>query len=291
MIKPEVKNILRKYHLTPFKRLGQHFLIDKKVLSKIIKAAKLLPSDIVLEVGPGLGILTWALAQKAKMVVACEKDKRFTLYLKEKFKNNPKVKIIHQDILKLLTFGFKNISLKADIVKINKIVANLPYYITSRFLRMIFEAKHKSQVCLKIAPRLIVFLVQKEVAERICAQPGQHSLLSLSCQFYGKPKIVGYVSKKSFYPPPKVDSVILKIKVFRQPFFKVNERLFFKVLKAGFSSRRKKLSNSLAQGLKISKERTRVLLKTSKIDPGKRAQELKLDDWVKIVKNLENNLF
>ncbi len=270
----EVKALLKKYNLRALKQLGQHFLVDKKVLIKIVGAAKLNKGDTVLEIGPGLGILTEALAEKAGKVIAIEIDKGLVKYLEKRFKDHQNLEIIHENILKLRTkdlasrLGSKN--------KFNyKVVANLPYYITSRVIRHFLEAE--------IKPNLIVFLVQKEVAERIIAEPPKMSLLSISCQFYGEPEIVDFVPQDSFWPKPEIESAILRIKVYKKPKVKVKDKkLFFRVVKAGFSNKRKQLHNALAGGLHISNQKAKGLLKKSGIDPARRAQTLNLEEWAKI---------
>ena len=177
------------------KHLGQHFLKNKKILEEMARAAELSKKDIVLEVGPGLGSLTEILAARAKKVIAVEKDFDLATQLSKR-KTLPKnVKIIHGDILKISN---------SQLPKSNfKIVANIPYYITSYFLRKFLEAKNK--------PDLMVLMIQKEVAERILAKNGKESLLSLSVKAYAKPEIIRYVSRNNFSPPPKVDSAIIKI--------------------------------------------------------------------------------
>ena len=274
----EVKALLKKYNLRALKQLGQHFLIDKKVLIKIVGAAKLTKRDSVLEIGSGLGILTEALAEKAGKVIAIEIDKGLVKYLEWIFRIKRNEDIVHENILKLRTkdlasrLGSKN--------KFNyKVVANLPYYITSRVIRYFLEAETK--------PNLIVFLVQKEVAERIVAKPPKMSLLSCSVQFYGKPEIVDFVPQDSFWPKPEIESAILRIKVYKKPKVKVaNQKLFFQVIKAGFSNKRKQLHNALAGGLHLSNEQAKDLLKKSSIDSARRAQTLNLEEWAEVTKHV-----
>ncbi|MEW6407546.1 MAG: 16S rRNA (adenine(1518)-N(6)/adenine(1519)-N(6))-dimethyltransferase RsmA [Patescibacteria group bacterium] len=259
------KKILKKLNLKPNKFLGQNFLVDKKILEKIIKAADLKKDDIVLEAGPGTGFLTEKLAEKAKIILAVEKDRNLVNFLKNKFRDCKNVKIINGDILKILDTRYEILDTRY------KVVANIPYYITSRFLRIFLENKQK--------PKTIVILVQKEVAKRICAQKGQSSILSLSVQYYGKPQILDFVSKGAFYPKPKVDSAILKIEVFKKSLYRVDdEKLLFKVIKAAFSSRRKQLINSLSSGLKISKKETEKILRKCQISPHTRPQDLGLNN-------------
>ena len=194
----ELKKLLKKYNLRPSRRLGQNFLVDEKVLRKIIEAAELSKNDIVLEIGPGIGNLTVKLAKRVKKVVAVEKDQRMIEILKETLKDFKNVKIIKADILK---FSPKIYNLKS---KIYKVVANIPYYLTSPLIRKFVET-------VEVKPQLLVLMVQKEVAQRICTKPPDMSILAVSVQFYAKAEIISFVSKKSFWPQPKVDSAIIKI--------------------------------------------------------------------------------
>ena len=208
---------MRSSDIKPKRSLGQNFLINQGILDKIVRAAEVGPKDTVVEVGPGTGNLTRKLSEKAKRVVAVEKDHRLIEELKEKFKNS-NVEIIEEDILKL-----KAESLKLKVGEY-KIVANIPFYITSHFLRTVFEEWPK--------PKLIVLTVQKEVAQRIMAKPPHMNLLALSVQFYSSPTIIGYISKGSFRPMPKVDSAIIKLVPKKDT--SVNKDIFFKLIKAGF---------------------------------------------------------
>jgi 16S rRNA (adenine1518-N6/adenine1519-N6)-dimethyltransferase len=262
-----LKEILRKYETLPIKRLGQNFLIDKNILRKIIEAAELSKRDVVLEVGPGIGNLTIELAKKVKKVVAVEKDERMVEILKERLKEEKieNVEIVNEDILKFLP-SFK-------LRRSYKVVANIPYYLTSRLIRNLLEAKRR--------PRLIVLMIQKEVAQRICAKPPKMNLLAVSVQFYAKPKIVSYVSKNSFWPRPKVDSAIIKIEPRETKF---NANLFFKIVRAGFSHPRKQLINNLSRKLGRKKEEIKKLLSQLGISPKKRAEELSIEDWMKLTK-------
>jgi 16S rRNA (adenine1518-N6/adenine1519-N6)-dimethyltransferase len=262
-----LKEILRKHETLPIKRLGQNFLIDKNVLRRIIEAAELSKRDVVLEVGPGIGNLTIELAKKVKKVVAVEKDERMVEILKERLKEEKieNVEIVNEDILKFLP-SFK-------LRRSYKVVANIPYYLTSRLIRNLLEAKRR--------PRLIVLMIQKEVAQRICAKPPKMNLLAVSVQFYAKPKIVSYVSKNSFWPRPKVDSAIIKIEPRETKF---NANLFFKIVRAGFSHPRKQLINNLSRKLGRKKEEIKKLLSQLGISPKKRAEELSIEDWMKLTK-------
>jgi 16S rRNA (adenine1518-N6/adenine1519-N6)-dimethyltransferase len=266
--------ILRKYRAFPIRRFGQNFLIDKGILKKIIEVAELSEKDIVLEIGPGIGNLTIEIAKKAKKVIAIEKDKRMVEILGERLKEEriENVEIVNEDVLKFLP-SFKP---KKDY----KVVANIPYYLTSRLIRNLLEAKRK--------PKLIVLMVQKEVAQRICAKPPKMNLLAVSVQFYAKPEIISFVSKKCFWPVPKVDSAIIKISEIKEKGAISNEKLFFKIVKAGFSQPRKQLINNLSKKLKIDKNKVRKWLLENGVLPEKRAQALSIKDWEKLAKSLSN---
>lgn len=288
------KFIIQKYHIKPTKRLGQNFLIDRKILKKIIKAAELKKDDIVLEVGPGLGILTFELAKYVKKVIGVEKDQKMVEYIKNALikKNIENVKVIHADILKLeikkLTFYSKS------KIKNWKVVANIPYYLTSALIRKFLESDYQ--------PTLLVLMLQKEVAQRICAKPPKMALLSVAVQFYAKPEIISYVSKKSFWPVPKVDSAIVKIKPFvhclegdsKPPnllrHVQVDKkfiRRFFVIVHAGFAHPRKKIINNLSPGLKIPRKKMEKILLKARISPSQRPSELSVDMWITLCGLLE----
>ena len=268
-----IKNLLKKEKIWPKRRLGQNFLISKRILKEIIKSSQLKPNDTVLEIGPGLGILTAQLAKRAKKVICVEKDSRLAKLLKEEMKNFKNVEVFQGDILKIKN---KNLKLK---IKNYKLVANLPYYITSPLIRMFLETKNP--------PKLMVLMVQKEVAQRICASPPKMSKLAVFCQFYGKPKIIKFVSKKAFWPQPKVDSAILKI-IPQQLSFSISSQFrakFAKIVKAGFSQPRKQLINNLSNSLNLSRKKVKKWLKGNNIEPTQRAQELSVEDWRKLAKS------
>jgi len=268
-----LKEILRKYRAFPIKRLGQNFLIDKNVLKKIVDAAELSKKDVVLEVGPGIGNLTIELAKRAKKVIAVEKDKRMVEILKERLKEEriENVETFNEDILKFLP-SFKP---KTSY----KVVANIPYYLTSRLIRNLLEIKRK--------PKLIVLMVQKEVAQRICAKPPKMNLLAVSVQFYAKPEIVSFVSKNSFWPRPEVDSAIIKITPKKTQSKSNFCNLFFKIVKAGFSQPRKQLVNNLSKRLKIEKEKVKNWLLESGIQPTQRAETLTIENWLNLTRNFK----
>ncbi|OGZ17640.1 MAG: ribosomal RNA small subunit methyltransferase A [Candidatus Nealsonbacteria bacterium RBG_13_36_15] len=277
-----VKNLLRKYKIRPSKRFGQNFLIDKIVLKKIVATANLQPRDIILEIGPGTGILTKELAKKVKKVIAIEKDPEMVKILQEATQDLKNVKIIQGDILEL---NPKRYNLKP---KTYKVVANLPYYITSPVIRKFLELP-------KARPRIMVLMVQKEVAQRITAKPPNMNLLAVSVQFYAKPNIMSYVSKRSFWPQSKVDSAIIKIVPHKSALIGINYNLFFEIVRAGFSQPRKQLINNLsrlnfssknlggqAKYLKIHRQKIKNWLLKNKIQPDQRAETLSIRDWLKL---------
>ena len=256
------------------KSLGQHFLIDSGVLRKIVDAAELGPKDTVVEVGPGLGVLTAELAKRAGRVIAIELDDNLSAALKQSLPWASNLTVVHDDVLKVETsvlLESSGISATDDY----KVVANLPYYITSAVLRHFLEGERR--------PALMVVMVQKEVAKAITALPGQMSLLSVSVQLYGVARIVSNVSAHSFLPPPKVDSAILKIMLHPRPFIAAEDTSsFFDVVRAGFCANRKQLINSLSQGLALSKDEIRPRLEKAGIEPMRRAETLTIPEWVKL---------
>ena len=283
----EIKKLLKKYNIRPSRRLGQNFLISELVLEKIIEAANLSKDDIVLEVGPGIGNLTIKLAKRVKKVIAVEKDQKMIKILKKVVKNLKNVKIIKGDILKI--FEHKRQTVVCFLCKGYKVVANIPYYLTSPLIKKFLET-------VEVKPQQMVLMIQKEVAQRICAKPPDMNLLAISVQFYAKPEITSYVSKKSFWPQPKVDSAIIKIvprpllifKTIVQNISKEKFRnLFFKVVRIGFLQPRKQLINNLSKGLKIKKKRVKNWLLENEIKPTQRAETLTIEDWIKLTKSIK----
>lgn len=275
----QTQSHLRRLDLKARKKLGQHFLVDAEALATMASAAELKADDIVIEVGPGLGVLTEELVKQAGGVIAVELDDRLAEILKKKLSAVPNFTVVNRDILKVTpqellseqvavnTLGGKPLSYK--------VVANLPYYITAAVLRYFLEALPQ--------PSVIVVMVQKEVAEAIAARQGKMSLLSVSVHFYGNPEIVRIVPSASFYPPPEVDSAILKIKIYDKPRLDVVDiDGFFNLIRAGFTASRKQLPNSLAQGLKCTKEEVVSLLEEAQIDLKRRAETLSLEEWGKL---------
>lgn len=250
------------------KELGQHWLKDQNILEAIANAAELNSNDYVLEIGPGLGTLTEILAQHVK-VMALEFDQDLLLGLRQKFDADSTVEIIQGDIR---TFNF------SELPQGYKIVANIPYYLTSHLIRSISETDNP--------PKLAVLLIQQEVAQRLCASPGQMSILAVTAQFYYTCSLDIEVPAHYFEPPPKVDSQVVVLNRRAEKLFDVDEKEFFKLVKAGFSEKRKTLRNSLSGGLRITKEEVEELLLKSDVAATARAQELSLDDWYSLYKTL-----
>jgi 16S rRNA (adenine1518-N6/adenine1519-N6)-dimethyltransferase len=267
------RQLLREFDFKPKKRLGQHFLVDETVLQRILSAAELSPGEIVVEVGPGLGVLTEALARQGARVIAVELDAKLVALLKKRLAGFPDVKIVHADILRvtsqqLLQDNFAT----SEVVRGYKVIANLPYYITSPVLSHFLEADPR--------PSKMVVMVQKEVGEAIAAAPGKMRLLSVKAQFYSRPAIVSYVPAASFYPVPKVDSVILRLDVHSRPPIEVSDVAgFFDIVMHGFRSPRKQLRNSLAHALEMPPGQVASLLEKAGIEPKRRAETLKLEEW------------
>lgn len=253
--------------IQPKKSLGQHWLNDKSVLVAICEAADLNSSDHVLEIGPGMGSLTEILLEQSAKVYAVEFDPEAFAYLKKRFgKKTDRLEIEQGDIR---SFDLRRMPPQY------KIVANIPYYLTSHLIQIMSESVHP--------PDLAVLLIQKEVARRVCAQPGNMSLLSITAQYYWETSLDIEVPAALFTPPPKVDSQVIVLRRRQNPLFIVDEKLFFRVVKAGFAAKRKTLINSLSGGLRIEKNQVLdSLLLPSNIDPQKRPQELSLEDWFHI---------
>lgn len=247
------------------KALGQHWLHDLDVLESIAEAAKVGEGDEVLEIGPGLGTLTDVLAKLGAKVLALEFDQDLIGKLEKKYSNTQQVKIEQGDIR---TFDFSKI--KDDY----KIVANIPYYLTSNLIRSISETSNP--------PTVAVLLIQKEVAQRLCAKPGQMGILSVTAQFYFECSLGIEVPAILFTPPPKVDSQVVVLTQRDKKLFDVDEQNYFNLVKAGFSEKRKTLANSLSGGLHMSKDEATTILQKAEIKPSTRAQELSLQDWYRL---------
>ena len=270
----QTRRRINRLDLKARKSLGQHFLVDKGVLQQVLAAADLNASDTIIEVGPGLGVLTEELIQKADRVIAVELDDKLASILRRRQASSDNLSVINGDILKLTPSEL--LGSATDY----KVVANLPYYITSAVIRHFLEAEVK--------PQLMVLMVQREVAEAITAAPGKMSLLSVSVQFYGCPQIAAYAPAAGFYPPPEVDSAVLKIEVYPQPALPVADvEGFFRLVKAGFAAARKQLANSLALGLEVDKTETLCLLQAAGIEHKRRAETLSLVEWYSLWQALQ----
>jgi 16S rRNA (adenine1518-N6/adenine1519-N6)-dimethyltransferase len=313
LIPGRVRAALRSLDLRPTRGMGQNFLIDQSALDTIVAAAELMPADTVLEVGPGLGVLTWELLQRAGRVVAVELDRRLAARLHEEFAEATNLEIVQGDILNLAPEQLlaahrppttderdKETRRQGDAAGANllvslspgllvrpsyKVVANLPYAITSSVLRHFLEAEH--------TPALMVVLVQWEVALRITARPGDLSVLAHSVQLYAEPEIVARVPADSFFPAPAVDSAVLRLELRPRPAVDVDDlNQFMRVIKAGFLQARKKLSNALPSGLasigvRVEKERAVAVLVAAGVDPGRRAETLTLEEWAEVYRQLK----
>ena len=287
----ETRELIRRYGVAPKQSLAQNFLTDQMHLARIAAAAELVATDTVLEIGPGLGTLTQLLAAQAGRVIAIELDDRLIDLLRAQFAKQPQVQIVHGDILEwapsnLVQEGATTSPVPYKPVPYKpvpyKVVANLPYYITSAVLRHLLEAT--------VRPTQIVVLVQKEVAERICAQPGDLSLLAVSIQYYAEPTLVHHVPAGAFYPPPKVDSAVLRLAVRPEPAVAdIPPDAFFRVVRAGFSQKRKQLGNTLSAGLHLAKADLIALLEQIGIDPKRRAETLTLAEWGLLCRTLIDN--
>lgn len=261
----DVAGLLRTHGLTPRKGLGQNFLTDPVILEKVVQSAGVTADDAVLEIGAGLGTLTRHLARAARSVTAVEIDQNLVPILTKVLASEPNVKIVHGDILALdpavLMDGEPYM-----------VAANIPYYITSAILRHLLESTHR--------PQRLALTVQREVADRICAIPGDLSLLALSVQVFGTPQPVLRIPAGAFYPPPKVDSITLRVDLYPAPLIPLGQLdAFFQLAKAGFSQKRKTLRNALSGGLGWRPDRVEVLLRKAGIDPMRRAETLTLEEW------------
>jgi len=247
------------------KSLGQNWLYDREVLSAIANCAEISKNDTVLEIGPGLGTLTSELLRRAEKVIAVEFDSELARKLPDQFPGK-NLEVVTADILK---FDLSNMPVGY------KVVANIPYYITNKIVQMLMTAKNK--------PVTTVLLVQKEVAQRLAAKPGKMSILAISAQVFAEVSLGDVIPAKMFNPVPKVDSQVVILKTRQSSILNdINESDFFKVVKAGFSSKRKKLRSSLAGGLKLPKDEIEAILKKAAIDPNVRAETLSLSDWVRL---------
>ena len=262
--------ILKQHGLWAAKSLGQNFLDDPEALQMIAGAAEIMPADIVLEIGPGLGSLTRYLSVAAREVVAVELDRKLAEVLKSLLKKFRNVRLVEGDILALSP---SDLGLPDGYI----VAANIPYNITSAVLRHLLSSERK--------PGRIVLTIQKEVAERICSAPPRMSLLALSVQVYGKPSIFATIPAEAFFPVPNVDSAIVRIELYAEPAIEPGLLpVFFDLIKAGFSQKRKMLRNALSAGLRLAPAEVASRLLEAGIDPQRRAETLTLDEWERLAK-------
>lgn len=260
-----VAALLKKHHLEPRKSLGQNFLISDSALEQIVAAAEIPASAAVLEVGAGLGSLTRVLAASSRKVVAVELDRFLFRILQDVTASQKNIELVQGDMLEINPTELMG---EPDYL----VVANIPYYITSALIRHLIETKFK--------PLRLVLTIQQEVADRICALPGDLSLLALGVQVYGTPRIVLKIPAGAFYPPPKVDSAVVRVDLLPEPVIPFeNLDLFFRLAKAGFSQKRKTLRNSISAGMHLKPGDAENLLRSVQIDPQRRAETLSLTEW------------
>jgi len=267
------KELLSRYGIRPKKQFGQNFLVDKSAVKILAEAGQIQKNDTVLEIGPGIGVLTKELAQAAGKVIAVEKDPQMVEILKSELADSKieNVKIVCQDALDFLkNGGMDGLDYKA--------AGNIPFYLTGHLIRILLEMENQ--------PKKIVFIMQKEVAQRIASLPPDMSLLSASVQFYAQPKIAGYIKRGSFWPAPDVDAAIIGITP-TPPEKDIDRGRFFEILKAGFSQPRKQLINNLSKSLKADKIKINDWLLKNNIQPVRRAETLSMEDWVNLTKTFD----
>lgn len=266
--KQNIKKELEESGARPLKSLGQNFLINQKVLTQIVNSANLSKKDVVIEIGAGFGNLTVSLSKKAKKVIAFEIDKKLTEILKKNAQNIKNIEIFNQDIRKI---DLDRVVMK----KPYKIIANIPYYLTSFLLRKLFSLKNR--------PKIILFLVQKEVARRIIARPPKMNLLALNAQMHSQVKILKEVKKGNFWPRPDIDSTLIMFKTKKEKEIDcLNPEILLKLAKIGFSNKRKQLKNNLKKALKLDEKIVLEALKNASLNEKVRPEELSLENWQKL---------
>jgi 16S rRNA (adenine1518-N6/adenine1519-N6)-dimethyltransferase len=267
----DVGAILHQYGLKPKKRLGQNFLIDPNSIRRVVEAAEISPDDIVLEIGAGIGNLTRHLAAVAGRVIAIEVDKHLIPPLKGVLSQFSNIDIIHGDILNLDPVEL--VGNQAYLV-----TANIPYYITSTTIRHLLTGR--------VRPKRVVLTIQYEVAIRLCARQGNKNLLALSVQVFGNPEIVSRIPAGAFYPKPKVDSAVVRVDIFPQPLIPAPDlETFFRLMRAGYSQKRKTLRNALSSCLSLSPFQVEKWLQSNQVDAQRRAETLTMDEWKKLVRS------
>lgn len=267
----EIINICRFLNFFPQRSSGQNFLFKKDIIREIVDSAELKKEDPVLEIGPGLGFMTEEIAFRAKEVRAVELDKRLANYLSGKFKNKKNIKIVNQDIFKI---NLKKYFKDSEYI----LISNLPYNITSLVIRNFLSQPPR--------PKKMILTIQKEVAERITAKPGEMSLLSVAAQYYSDPEIKRIIGPENFWPAPKIESALVAFNKIGRKKTEIDEKKFLRLVKAGFSAKRKKLTNNLKNGLDVSPEISEKTLKKMGLRPDLRPQDLSLENWLDLFKNL-----
>lgn len=282
-----IKDIRERYGFRLTKSLGQNFLTDKNIIDNIIEASNIGENDLVIEIGPGIGVITKEAAAKAGSVIAVEIDKNLIPILQETLADETNVKIINRDILKTdLTAVIEEEKKNFPQMESVRIIGNLPYYITTPIIMKLLEDG--------VPADSITVMMQKEVADRIKAAPGnkERGALSVAVQYYCQVVKVTDVPKEVFVPAPKVDSTVLRLDIRKEkPVELKDDKLFFKAVKSGFAQRRKTLLNSLASGTGLGKDKIGQILEKAGIDPGRRAETLDIDEFAKIANGMfEMNL-
>ncbi len=279
MLNPQhVRETLRNLDVRPTRGMGQNFLIDRDALQTIVSAAHLTQSSVVVEVGPGLGVLTWELVHVAGSVTAIELDTRLANRLARVYADSPNLTLVNHDVLQTDIAGLTQ-------HKPYQVVANLPYAITSPVLRHFLESANP--------PTSMVVLVQREVAQRICAQPGDMSILAHGIQVRAIPELITVVPPESFLPAPEVYSAVMRLTLRDKPLIEPErEAKVFRILKAGFLHARKQLGNSLsgglaAHGIKIERSDAQAALVAAGIDPARRAETLSFAEWISVTEKLD----
>ena len=280
--KPEnAKSILKRHKIRPSKGLGQSFLIDQSIFERIVAASNLEPHDTVLEVGPGVGLLTRLLAERVANVVAVELDRKMLPILDDTLRGYSNVHIVHGDILDIDPVAeLANVLGLEDVASLRyHVVANLPYYITSAALRHLLDAR--------VRPQQLTLMVQSEVAQRVIAPPGHLSLLAISVQVFGEPEMVCRVPASAFYPRPNVESALLRVRLYKEPRVAQGELgRFFRVVRAGFAQKRKQIHNSLTHNLHIPHGSVLAALRDAGIATTRRPQSLAIEEWATLARVL-----
>lgn len=268
----QIKTLCAEYGLSPSKAYGQHYLISETPIKAMIQAAKLRPDETVIEVGPGFGVLTFALSEVSGQVFALEIEQTLSRYWEDEMEKHANIQVIWGNARDT----FSRV-LTEQKLSTYSVVANLPYQVTSELMRLFLESVPQ--------PRQVVVMVQREVAERMCAKPGDLSLLGVATQYYGAAKIVTHVPPGAFWPPPKVDSAVVQIDCNIPP-RPVTKELFFLVVRAAFAQKRKKAVSNIADGLHLEKEKVIRAFEAAGLSSGIRAEDISLEAWFTLIPRL-----